>query len=93
MQDEYKVFFPQQLKDRAEHAWSFWLWAFCILFYFTMVNRPEDLAEGTGADCLPLVICKEGSGKITPTYTVLKGTKKLTKRDPPAEERLQSECR
>lgn len=56
-----------------------------------MVNRPENLAEGAGADCLLLVICKEGSGQIMPTYTVLKGIKKIMKRNPPAEEWLQSE--
>lgn len=30
---------------------------------FTMVNRPEDLAEGTGADHLLMAIWKEGSGE------------------------------
>lgn len=37
--------------------------AVCLFFCFTMVNRPENLAEGAGADPLLLVIWKEGSGQ------------------------------
>lgn len=29
--------------------------------FFTIVNRPEDLAEGTGADRLLMIIWKKGS--------------------------------
>lgn len=45
------------------------VWFFFLnYYYFTMVNRPEDLAEGTGADHLLMVIWKEGSGEEAFTY-------------------------
>lgn len=40
-----------------------------FLSFFTMVKRPEDLAEGTGADHLLMVIWKEGSGEQAFTHT------------------------
>lgn len=42
-------------------------WVFFV--FFTMVKRPEDLAEGTGADHLLMVIWKEGSGEQAFTHT------------------------
>lgn len=41
-----------------------------------MINRPENLAVGAGADRLVLVICKEGSGHTMPTDTHQKGSKR-----------------
>lgn len=35
-----------------------------------MVNRPKDLAEGTGTDHLLMVIWKKGSGEEAFTYRI-----------------------
>lgn len=40
----------------------------CFFSGFTMVNRPENLPEGAGADHLLLVIWKEGSGQQAFTH-------------------------
>lgn len=45
-------------------------------FCFTMVNRPENLAEGAWTDRLLLVIWKEGSEQIMPTCSVMRGIQK-----------------
>lgn len=58
------------------------------MFCFTMVNRPENLAEGAGADRQLLVFCKEGSGQIMPTHTVLRGINMITRRHSQDEEEL-----
>lgn len=68
MPEMFKTNFPQQTKMQLSM-----LEALAVQghFYITMVNRPKNLAEGAGADCLLLVICKEGSGQMRPTHTVL----------------------
>lgn len=52
----------QQMKQKAEHAQSFK--SILSTAAFTIVNGPENLAEGAGADRLLVVICRECSGQI-----------------------------
>lgn len=75
MQEQFKADFQEQMKDSAERALGFN--SFFLSCVFTIINRPEDLAEGAGADRLVVVICKEGSGQIMPTCTVLSGIRTM----------------
>lgn len=50
------------MKQKAAHAQSFE--SVLLTTVFTIVNGPENLAEGAGADRLLVVICMECSKQV-----------------------------